>query len=245
MSVDTATETVIDQDVTEQTEADTTPSLPIIPDTDEDVRNAEQRHSRIVDLFTVANATPDSADVLIERALTLAVQNAQPANAGPEHSERVLMHAKDDVDPETGRGRSQRFHYPSQRAAIVMNVASAFGVTTHLTYRVYDYAGSRKQYTVQTFGAEQDVRNAIEIARLLDTVELNDLARLEFGPTVSPGAQTKTKRDHVAEFANKIAQLLAKLIDANDTAAKRIAARRSKFVASYDETTQEWITPTA
>jgi hypothetical protein len=240
MSVDTATTPVDENIVTSETPQENT--LPIIPDNDEDVSTNAQRMDRISDLLTVARETPDSSDVLTERALTLAVATLS-RNAGPEHSDRVLMHYRDDVDPETGEGRSQRFHYPRERAAILQTIATAFGVKSVLTHRVYEYAGKRKQYSVRLFGAEQDVARVIKINSQLDQIVLARLARMEFAPNVNPGQQTQLKRKNVAAYALDLSEKLTKLLAQNENAQRVAESRRNKFAsARFDETKEEWIT---
>jgi hypothetical protein len=242
MSVDTQTapESVETNETPEQT---TAPVLAPIPADDSDVRNHQTINARVRDLLMNANALPEECDALTARAFELSAHALTVSNPGAVVRERVLMHYRDDVDDETGRGKSQRFHYPAQRAAVLVTIAAANGVAAEITYRTYAYAGKRKQYTVELFGAQQDVARTMTVfgdehdTKTLDARILEQIAKIEFPPSTSPGQQTKTKREFIHASAQRIGEQLAKILAANE----RAESNRVKRMIKSESAKSEWI----
>lgn len=241
------TETVADETVVapvEQNAPEQTPepTLPVVPDTDDDLRTRAQFATRVSDLLTIANSDVDNRAALDQRAFNVAARALSVSAARGEYVDHdsVLMHARDDIDAETGRGKSQRFHYPRERAELLIAVAELLGTSALLTHRTYAYSGSRRQYRVELWGLPSDVKRVIALTALLDSRMLSEIARLEFEPGTSPAQQTVAKRKFVRDYTATVSEMLNKITDTLDEKTQNaISDRKTAADAARDEFTAQ------
>lgn len=245
MSVETQTQpadvetTDVTPDVQPAPEPKPEPTLPTVPDTDDDLRQRAQYVTRLTDLLTIANADAENREALDTRAFAVAAR-AMTVNPGRDalKHETVLMHHRDDIDPETGKGRSQKFHYPRERSALLMGIAEQLGVAALLTHRTYAYSGSRRQYSVQLWGIENDVKRVMTFAKLLDERVLAEIAKIDFPTSTTPAQQTVAKRNYVRDFTTSVGERLSKLTDALDERAQGSISDRK---TAADKAREEWV----
>lgn len=135
----------------------------------------------------------------------------------------------------TGQG----MRYSKERGNLLAALAATQGVAAESINLRYRYSGGRRQQVVELFGYQSDIDRTLDIWERLNEVLTKEAFSIEMDAALAPQAQTRLRRQHLAEWVANIAgQIEGVVQDALDTtpgAANRASDRFTEASRIRDE----------